>query len=148
MGVTELANPDRVASDPFLLALDGLALDRDDFVIFGSGPMMAHNLRQIHDLDLVARGASWEWAREFGEPTGESLVRFVVDGGEIEIGPQWFRPPLWDTDDLIDNAEIFSGYRFARLEDVRRYKRVLRRRKDLRDIALIDAYLTARRFEP
>ena len=34
-----------------------LDLDRRDFVIFGSGPLLAHGLRSgIRDLDIVARG--------------------------------------------------------------------------------------------
>lgn len=32
-------------------------LERDNFVIFGSAPLLAHGIRRnIHDLDVVARG--------------------------------------------------------------------------------------------
>ena len=37
-----------------------LDLDHRDFVIFGSGPLLAHGLRRrIGDLDVVARGPAW-----------------------------------------------------------------------------------------
>jgi hypothetical protein len=145
--VTEVCSPDRVASHPFLLALDKLELSRDDFVIFGSGPLLAHGIRrEIGDLDIVARGASWEWARKFGEPIsgaepGLPLVCFWVDAVEIEIGPEWYSLRLWDTDELIDNADVISGFRFTRLKDVRRYKLAMGREKDMKDVAAIDAYL-------
>jgi hypothetical protein len=36
-----------------------LDLDQSDFVIFGSGPLLAHGLRRrIRDLDVVARGTA------------------------------------------------------------------------------------------
>ena len=51
-----------------------LDLDRRDFVIFGSGPLLAHGLRDgIRDLDIVARGAAWRRVRAYGCPgTGSS----------------------------------------------------------------------------
>jgi hypothetical protein len=33
-----------------------------DYVVTGSGPLLAHGLKAIHDLDLVARGQAWELA--------------------------------------------------------------------------------------
>ena len=42
---------------------------------------------------------------------------------------------------LIDNAEVIAGLRFARLVDVLRYKRKLRRAKDAADIAAMHGYL-------
>ncbi len=134
VGVTE-AGLERVVH-----VLEELSLERDDFVIFGSGPLLAHGIRaDIADLDIVARGPAWQRARELGG--SRNLVRILVGGIEIEIGAQWYSPLRWTADELIDNAEIFSGYRFARLEYVREYKWALHRKKDLLDIALIDAYL-------
>ena len=143
MGGTEVS---MLTESPFLRALDALRLDPDDFVIFGSGPMLAAGLRDISDLDIVARGASWEWALQFGEPIADDAahlprVRFWVGAVEIEIGPKWYSPPLWSTDDLIDGAEKICGYRFASLLDVRRYKLALGRAKDWPDIAAIEDLL-------
>ncbi len=51
-----------------------LDLDRRDFVIFGSGPLLAHGLRQrISDLDVVARGSVWQRVSEYGCPGIGSL---------------------------------------------------------------------------
>jgi hypothetical protein len=148
--VTELCYVDSIANHTFLVALDELKLSRDDFVIFGSGPLLAHGIRrEIGDLDIVARGRSWEWAREFGEPISDDQSRlprvyFWIGNVEIEIGPRWYSPQLWDTDELIDNADVKSGFRFARIDDVRQYKTILGRQKDMKDIDAIDAYIAHR----
>lgn len=143
---------DRVASHPFLLALEKLKLDQDHFVIFGSGPMLAHRIRQnVADLDVVARGVAWEQAHAaegwtVKDKSRPNLLNFQIGGVEIEIGPEWYTPQgLWSTDELIDTAEVISAYRFARLEYVREYKSRLGRWKDRLDVAAIDAYLTGRR---
>jgi hypothetical protein len=119
-----------------------LDLDRRDFVIFGSGPLLAHGLRRsIRDLDVVARGTAWRRVSERGFPaagaiTGAPMALFW--GGLIEFSSGWISEG-WDTDDLIGRAEIIHGLPFAQLTDVLAYKQMLRRPKDGPDIeALLD----------
>src|SRR5882757_6211449 len=53
-----------------------LDLDRRDFVVFGSGPLLAHGLRQrISDLDVVARGSVWQRVSEYGCRTCQTSPR-------------------------------------------------------------------------
>lgn len=127
-----------------------LDLDRRDFVIFGSGPLLAHGLRQrIRDLDVVARGPVWRRVRQDGIPAvgeinGAPLALFC--GGQIQFSQGWISED-WNADDLIDRAEIIQGLPFARLTDVLAYKQKLRRPKDLPDIeGLLD--LLRRQAEP
>ena len=119
-----------------------LDLDRRDFVIFGSGPLLAHGLRQrIRDLDVVVRGTVWRRVCQYGMPAvgeinGAPMALFC--GGQIQFSQGWVSED-WDTDDLIDRAEIIQGLPFAQLTDVLAYKQKLRRPKDLPDIeALLD----------
>lgn len=132
-----------IADHPLILKLAKLEMDRDDFVIFGSGPLLVHGLRRdVGDLDVVARDDSWRWACKFGDPVDGSGVRVPIVHfclGKIEVSPEWLPHPRWDTDELIDRAEIKDGFRFARLDDVLRYKRTLLRPKDLKDILAIEA---------
>jgi hypothetical protein len=120
-----------------------LDLDPRDFVIFGSGPLLANGLRQsIHDLDVVARGASWRRAVEHGLPAvgtvnGAPLALFW--GGLIQFSSGWISDG-WDTDHLIGRARIIQGLPFAQLTDVLAYKLVLRRPKDHPDIEALLAY--------
>lgn len=122
--------------------VDDLDLDRRDFVIFGSGPLLAHGLRRrVSDLDIVARGTAWHRACQHGDPAtgafnGAPMMTFCR--GRIQFSAGWITE-AWDPDDLIDRAETVQGLPFAPLADVLAYKQILRRPKDLPDIeALLD----------
>ncbi len=135
--MSEIRDHADVLAHPLIRRLVALGLERDDFVIFGSAPLLAHGLRRsISDLDVVARGAAWLRASRLGVPavgiiSGDGGVH--LDGGRIQVFRRWI-PGARDADDLIDHAEIIQGLRFARLADVLAYKQVLRRPKDIADI--------------
>jgi hypothetical protein len=133
-----------------IMLVTELDLDRSDFVIFGSGPMLAHGLRpNVRDLDVVARGDTWRRVSERGIPdagaiSGAPMVLFW--GGLIQFSPEWISQD-WDTDDLITRSELIQiggteliqELPFAQLTDVLAYKQKLGRPKDRPDIdALLD----------
>ncbi len=63
----------------------------------------------------------------------------------IQFSPGWISGD-WDTDDLIDRAEIIQGLPFAQLTDVLAYKQKLNRPKDRPDIKeLLDLLRQPRR---
>jgi hypothetical protein len=130
-------------NNPLIAKLLKLELPSDDFAVFGSGPMMAHGLKESRDLDLIARGAAWEKALVLGElaktPKGDDKVTI----GDIEIFSAW-GPGQWDIDALIDGAEIIGGIRFVRLEEVLKWKRLMGRPKDAGHIALIEEHLASK----
>ena len=117
-----------------------LDLDRRDFVIFGSGPLLAHGLRQsIHDLDVVARGTAWDRVSQYGSPARGSIngaPMALFWDGLIQFSRGWVSDD-WDINDLIDRAEIIQGLPFAQLTDVLTYKQMLLRPKDRPDIAAL-----------
>jgi hypothetical protein len=119
-----------------------LGLDRRHFVVFGSGPLLLHGLRDVGDLDIVARGPAWGRASELGQRVVASLNGAPMRhfwGGKIEVTQGWISPE-WDVDELIDRADLVEGIRFARLDAVLAYKRFLRRDKDIRDISAIEGH--------
>ncbi|MFY1689070.1 hypothetical protein [Plantactinospora sp. WMMB782] len=126
---------------PLVRMLRALDLPADDYVVFGSGPLLAHGLRtNIGDLDVVARGRAWQAltaaARPVATPSGHGrMVRL-----QIEAVTDWL--PGFDTDHLIRSAELHAGIPFASLAEVRRSKLTARRPKDWPDLALIDSALT------
>ena len=123
-----------VLGNPLICHLVNLELERDDFVIFGSAPLLAHGLRQrVSDLDVVARDAAWRRASELGSPA------VYLAHGRIQIFSEWISK-AWNTDELIDCAEVIQGLRFARLADVLAYKQVLLRPKDMADIHVLPSY--------
>jgi len=122
------------------MLVNRLHLDPADFVIFGSGPLLAHGLRSgIHDLDIVARGPAWRHVSRYGCPgtgsvNGAPMALFW--NGLIQFSQGWISAD-WDTDDLIDRAETIQGWPFAGLADVLAYKEVLLRPKDHPDITAL-----------
>lgn len=126
-----------VLDNPFIARLIEFGLDRDDFVLFGSAPLLAYGLREeIRDLDVVARGDTWRHVSTrgtlgVGAVSGDPVAHFW--GGRIQFSQRWISP-AWDPDELIDSAELIEGLRFARLTDVLAYKQVLGRPKDIVDI--------------
>jgi hypothetical protein len=135
-----------VLGNPLICHLVDLELERDDFVIFGSAPLLAHGLRQnVSDLDVVARGAAWRRASELGVPafgTISGSPAFHLAHGRIQIFSEWISK-AWNTDELIDCAEVIQGLRFARLADVLAYKQVLLRPKDMADIHALTELLSS-----
>ncbi|QFU94354.1 hypothetical protein [Amycolatopsis sp. YIM 10] len=113
-----------VARNPLIRRLKALSLDPADFVVFGSGPLLAYGIRRkIRDLDVVARGAAWARAVESGTPargaiTGDPCVQFW--NGRIQFFRSWLTPH-WDVDRLIDEAAVVDGVRFAAPAEVLAY---------------------------
>ncbi|MFI2351252.1 hypothetical protein ACH492_30375 [Streptomyces sp. NPDC019443] len=131
----------------FFRKLLSLGFPPEDYVIAGSGPLLAHGIRRdIGDIDVVARGVAWELAAKWGAPQQAPFgwaQHVVLFDGSIEVLNGWFD---YSVDSLIMEAEIFEGMRFMPLERVAEWKvRLLDggagRDSDLRDIALIKNYL-------
>jgi hypothetical protein len=125
--------------------LDKLALPPSDYVVSGSGPLLAHGLKaNIHDLDLLARGKAWRIAAAEGDiiPANSGYGRrIVLFDGDLEVFDHWVGG-LTDLDAMIDSAELIEGVPFMSLADTLRWKRGLGRAKDLADIRLIERHLS------
>jgi len=129
---------------PLFLRLAKIDLNRDHFAIFGSAPLFIRGIiSEPQDLDIVARGPAWDKACQLGEPTFDTpcqdpIIHFW--GGRIEVFREWL-PPCCDTDKLIDEADLFGGFRFVQPEFVVAYKSILNRPKDLAHIEALRSLL-------
>jgi len=137
----------RAIEHPLIKALLSLGLPPDDFVIAGSGPLLAHGIREsIGDLDVVADKRAWSKALTLGSAEeaplyGDQVKRIPLAGGKIEVLNGWF-PDIWPTVRmLIEHADCIDGLRYASLKDVLTWKRKHNREKDRQDIHLIELYL-------
>ncbi|MER6950157.1 hypothetical protein ABT294_39680 [Nonomuraea sp. NPDC000554] len=131
---------------PLVQELLSLRLPPDHFVIAGSGPLLAHGIKDdIGDLDVVARDEAWSTALSLGTPTsspfGAHVQRVVLLDGKIEIFNGWF-PESGTVDELMDRSDAIDGLRYESLDDIRRWKRRLDRPKDRADIALIERHVS------
>lgn len=115
--------------------LKRLSLPKDDFAIFGSGPMAVRGIRENKDLDLVVTPTLWEDLKKKLPVSDDSTIKI----GNIEIFKEL---PIFDnTEELIDNADIIDGFKFVKLNEVIKFKKALGREKDLKDIKLIENFL-------
>jgi hypothetical protein len=122
-----------------------LGLPTRDYVIFGSGPLLAYGIRSdVRDLDILARGSAWRKALTYGvppvsPPSGNGNMIVLFDG-RIEIFDRWVSGE-WDVDLLIDNAEFIDGLPFVPLATVLSWKKLASREKDQRDISDLEGYI-------
>ena len=120
----------------FLIAVERLRLPKNQFAIFGSGPLSIRNLREANDIDLIVKGQLWnELSRKYSV-MGERLIKI----GETEIYKDW-KPWFDDVNLLIDSADIIYGYRFVKLEYLLKWKKEMNREKDKVDIKIIQDFL-------
>jgi hypothetical protein len=114
--------------------LRALDLAAKDYAIFGSGPLAARGIiATCNDLDVICRGAVWQRVRSAGEIVylHQYNVEIVTMYQEtLSFGTQWGIGDF-DTDVLIDSAELIRGLPFVRLEHVISYKKIRRSPKDL-----------------
>lgn len=123
----------------FLTELRQAELPVGDYVLFGSGPMVARGwIDDPGDLDVVARGAAWAQACERGQLVHieEYGVDVVNIGTNITVGVQWGIGDV-DIDHLIDTAELVHGIPCARLEHVVAYKELRSTPRDHEHLELL-----------
>ena len=94
----------------------------------------------VGDLDVIARGPAWDIALEIGTLAhlAEHDVDVVVIDDDITIGNRWAYGDA-SVDDLIETAELIDDVPCVLLEHVIAYKRILRRSKDFRHLAIIES---------
>ena len=97
--------------------LKGYGLEDGDYAIFGSAPLVVKGLLDdVNDLDVIIKPSKWKF--------GDNEYRTE----DIEFFNNW---PGFDIDDLIDNKSFeYNGFRFVNVDEVIRYKKMLKRKKD------------------
>ena len=114
-----------------------LPFPKEDYWLITGGAMVLYGLReQTHDIDL---GCTSRLADELEQQGAEVSIRkdgtrkLVLDG-DVEIMENW----LYDRVETVEDIPVIS------LKGLKEMKLSLGREKDLRDVALIDAYLASR----
>lgn len=126
--------------DQIIDAVRGLDLPEGDFVIHASAVMVLHGLlAEAGDVDIVARGAAWTYAREIGTLVkGRQDLCVALPSCKVEIWSGWLED---DVDALIDRAEIVAGLPCVSLGEVLRFKLDTDRPKDQPHIVLLRDHL-------
>ena len=114
-----------------------LPFPKEDYWLITGGAMVLYSLReQTHDIDL---GCTSRLADELEQQGAEVSIRKdgtrkLVLEGDVEIMENW----LYDRVETVEDIPVIS------LKGLKEMKLSLGREKDLRDVALIDAYLASR----
>lgn len=122
--------------------LRGLELARQDYAVFGSGPLAVRNIiPKCSDLDVLCRRGAWAAVSQIG--VKEFLPEYGVTvislfDGTITFGTIWGIGDF-DVDELIDTAEIIEALPFVRLAHVASYKTTRSSAKDLLHLEALSA---------
>ena len=121
----------------------GLNLPKDSYVVFGNCPLAIAGIREANDIDLLVskelfvklKKSGW---KEFYKSSNDiPLIHDVFEAHE-----HWsfssYNPTLKH---LLISSTSIGGIPFASLLEVRKWKTVSKRQKDLADIELIDKFL-------
>lgn len=132
------------SDDKFFDDFLNLGLPIEDYAVIGSGPLIVRSLIEpTNDLDIIARGKAWDMAVKLGDVESDSFNKYKVVrlfDGKIEIYSGW-APGDWDTDKLIDEADVINGIRFVTLSETIKWKKIAGRNKDHEHIKLIQEHL-------
>lgn len=110
-----------------------LDLPKGHFAVFGSGPLIARGIISAsNDLDVLCRGPAWSQVKTIKKV--EYLKEYDLEivslaDGRLTFGTRW-GIGSFDTDLLIDTAELLDDLPFVQLAHVVAYKRVSDRPKD------------------
>jgi len=116
--------------------LNKFDLPKNQYLIWGSGPLAIRNIRQSNDIDLIVSKHLWDQLIDIYPVASKQMIRI----GNIEIWNNCLN--LTDKiDAMISNPDIFEGFPFMTLTDTIEWKRFMNREKDLKDIDLIEEYL-------
>jgi hypothetical protein len=120
--------------------LDPLHINSEDYAIFGSGPLAIRGIRPAKDIDILVTKKVYDWfLRENKETIDEELGKVSIELPYVEL---FGKHRLIDNiEDIIKSSEIIHGYPFVSLEYLIKVKNELARKKDLKDLKLIETYL-------
>jgi len=120
-----------------------LGLPLGEYAVFGSGPMGARGLREMHDIDLIVSDKIFD---EYSNKSGWIIKEIYGyrdwlknDELEIEMGRDWHEG--WDVEKMIKEADMIDGLPFVQLDYLIRWKKFFGREKDLKDVELIENFL-------
>jgi hypothetical protein len=118
-----------------------LNLPDGQYVIYGSGPLGIRGIREIRDLDVVVTNALYQkLLKKYSKQEKKEKKKRFIKLGKIEIIPAHYSL-IQNIKKIISTADVIGGLRFVKLQDLVKWKRLIGREKDFKDIKLIKGYL-------
>ncbi len=129
-----------------ILRIKSLKLPVGKYVVFGSSVMEVHGIRKARDIDLIVDEDLYKelqrrgWERYWFFKRVLTCKALKKDGNEAFSNIKWKNYQV-ENEELFKNAEIIDGVPFMQLREYLRYKRLLPREKDKKDVKLLEEYL-------
>ena len=119
--------------------LKALNINKDEFVIYGSAPMVLRGLKEKNnDLDVLVKDNVWEKLR-MEYPNN-------INGDYIDINGVSFTHKdmnlLGNMDDVIKNSDVIDGYHILSLAETKKWKEKIGGENHLKDAEVIGSYLS------
>lgn len=114
-----------------------LKLPSGGYVVVGSGILNALGIRNSHDIDLVVTEEVYRSIERLGWEQEIQGNRVLLKRDVFDIGRDWHGR---SAKEILGHAQIIDGIPYLNLDDLYKWKKEKAREKDLRDVALIDAY--------
>lgn len=138
--------------EPISDRVKALNFPQGEYVVVG-GAMEAHGIREASDLDIVVTESLFEQLIAEGWPVCEcencriewknGSTRRMLKKPGVDILSDYSWKDLYnpDTAKLLKNADVIDGVPYVQLTELLKWKKVAGREKDLRDVALLEAFL-------
>lgn len=121
-----------------------LKLPFGKYVVIGSGIFEPLGIRPADDIDIAVLPELHEQLRLTGEWEEELRYRKIfLKKEKIEINPELsWSDYKTTTQEAITSATVIDGIPFMNLGELSKFKKALGREKDIKDIKLIEEYLS------
>ena len=127
-----------------LKELKSLNLPKNNFAVIHSGVLAVRGIREANDLDIIVTKELWKKFEKENPVQKNKLGYKIKLSANIEVmgGRIDKQKEDWKfIDEQIRHADVIRGIKYVRLSEVKKIKRILGRKEDLKDIRLIDDYL-------
>ena len=118
--------------------LKELNIPKEDFVIYGSAPMVLRGLKEKNnDLDVLVKDSVWE----------KLSIKYPnnINGDYIDINGVSFTHKdmnlLGDMDEVIRKSDIIDGFHILSLAETKKWKEKIGGENHLKDAKVIEEYL-------
>jgi adenylate kinase family enzyme len=113
-----------------------------EYVLVGSGSLAARAIRKAGDLDIAVTKKLLEQlvdSKKYKQV--EKYSRLFLEANNIDIITQldWEAYPT-TVEEAIKTADIINGFPFLNIPETIKFKRALGRKKDFRDIKMLENY--------
>jgi len=111
-----------------------------EYVLVGSGSLVARGIREANDLDIAVTPKLFKQlidSKKYQEV--EKYGKVFLEADDIDIIPRLdWESYLTTTEEAIKTADIINGYPFLNIAETIKFKKALGREKDFKDIKLLE----------